>query len=170
MADIHRFTLTYDPQEDRLAFDAEDAAGETTRLWLTQRMCRNLAPHLIRLLTEQGAARAGGAVAESTVQSWAQVSAMQKLDEAPAVRLKAQAPSGLVNAVHVTPQQTPGGARFLIQFDFAGQSRRIDFDEAALRQTLSLLARLYRAAGWPGDLWPDWIADPAPEPAVRTVN
>jgi hypothetical protein len=165
-SDIHRFSLNYDPHEDRLAFDAEDQAGETTRLWLTERLCRNLAPALIKLLTEQGAAKAGGAVAESTVQSWAQLSALRGLDAAPPVKLKAQAPSGLVNAVHVTP----ANGRFLVKFDFADQSRSINFDEPALRQTLSLLARLYRAAGWPADIWPDWVVDPAPEPAVRTVN
>lgn len=166
MADIHKFSLHYDPHEDRLAFDAEDAAGATTRLWLTERMCRNLAPHLIKMLTEKGAAKAGGAVAESTVQSWAQLSAMRGFDQSSAVKLKTDAPSGLVNAVHVTPTN----GRFLVKFDFGGQSRSINFDEQALRQTLSLLARLYQAAGWTADIWPDWIADPTPEPAVRTVN
>lgn len=166
MSEIHKFSLNYDPHEDRLAFDAEDQAGATTRLWLTERMCRNLAPHLIKLLTEQSAAKAGGAVDNSTVQSWAQLSAMRGFDTSTAVKLAAEAPSGLVNAVHVTPSN----GRFLVKFDFGPQSRSINFDEQALRQTLNLLARLYRAAGWPVDIWPDWILDPAPETVARTVN
>ena len=166
MADIHRFSLNYDPAEDRLAFDTEDKAGATTRLWLTERLCRNLAPALVKLLTEKGAAKASGAVDAATVQSWAQVSAMQGFGQTPAVTLKADAPSGLVNAVHVTP----ANGRFFIKFDFGGQSRSIDFDEPALRQTLARMQRLYRAAGWPADIWPDWIADPSAEPVARTVN
>lgn len=166
MADIHRFSLNYDPHEDRLAFDTEDRAGATTRLWLTERLCRNLAPALIKMLTERGAARASGAVDPSTVQSWAQVSAMQGFGQTPSVKLKTDALVGLVSAVHVTPT----GGRFFIKFDFGGQSRGIDFDEPALRQTLSLLARLYRQAGWPAEIWPDWIAEPVAEPVVRTVN
>ncbi|MDQ0464973.1 hypothetical protein QO010_002757 [Caulobacter ginsengisoli] len=166
MSEIHKFTLAYDAAEDRLAFDAEDSGGETTRLWLTERLCRNLAPALIKLLTEKGAAKATGAVAESTVQSWAQVAAMQGFGGTPAVKLKAQAPSGLVSAVHVTPTN----GRFLVKFDFAGQSRSINFDEPALRQTLALMQRLYRQAGWPAEIWPDWIADPAVDAASGTVN
>ncbi len=166
MAEIQKFSLNYDPAEDRLAFDTEDAAGETTRLWLTERLCRNLAPALIKLLTEKGAAKAGGAVAQSTVQSWAQVSAMQGFGQSPSVKLKAQAPSGLVNAVHVTP----ANGRFFVKFDFGDQSRSINFDEPALRQTLGLLARLYRLAGWPADIWPDWITEPAIDATPGTVN
>jgi hypothetical protein len=166
MAEVQKFSLAYDPAEDRLALDIEDRAGETTRLWLTERLCRNLAPALIKLLSDRTAPQAAGAVAQSTVQSWAQVAAMQGFGQTPAVQLKPQAPSGLVSAVHVTPTND----RFVVKFDFGEQSRSINFDEPALRQTLGLMQRLYRQAGWPADIWPDWIADPAADAASGTVN
>jgi hypothetical protein len=37
MTQIHKFSLVYDATEDRLAWDAEDIQGATTRLWLTQK-------------------------------------------------------------------------------------------------------------------------------------
>jgi hypothetical protein len=166
MGPVQKFSINYVPAEDRLALDAEDAGGVTTRLWLTERLCRGMVPHLIKLLTERTAAKASGAVARSTVQSWAQLSAMQGLGETRAVQLKPDAPGGLVTTVHITP----ANGRFQIRFEFGERSLAIDYDEDALRQTLTLLARLYRLADWPGDLWPDWILDPVPEPAVRTVN
>ena len=166
MGPVQKFSINYVATEDRLAFDAEDAGGVTTRLWLTERLCRTIAPHLIKLVSERAAAKATGAVAPSTVQSWAQLSALQGFGEAPAVRLASDAPAGLVTTVHITPVN----GRFQIKFDFGDRSLGLDLDEGALRQTLTLLARLYRVAGWPGELWPDWVLDPAPEPAVRTVN
>ena len=52
MSEIHKFSLRYDPGEDRLAWDLEADDGGVTRLWLTQRLCRNFIEAIIPVLTK----------------------------------------------------------------------------------------------------------------------
>lgn len=166
MPEISKVSLSYLPAEDRLALDTEDTEGGATRLWLTQRLCRGLVQAILPMLQPTVGQRMAQQPPE-TVQSWAQAAAMQDFGKLPGVRPGPDAITGLVNAVHINPQED----RITLTFDFGeGDSRVVSLTGAALRQTLAVMHRLHVEASWPLDLWPGWIADPAAQAASGAVN
>jgi len=166
MAEIRKVSLLYAPAEDRLARDTEDMDGRTTRLWLTQRLCRALVTTLLPMLQKAASLRIPGE-AEGAVQSWEQAAAMADFGRTPGVETKPDSVTGLVQAVHISPP----AAQMTLTFDFGeGDSRVVTLTTAALRQTLSQMHRLQAEAGWPLDLWPGWIVDPAAHAAGGAVN
>ena len=166
MADIRRFSLVYDGEEDRLAWDMIDAEGATTRLWLTQKLSRRLALALTEIV-EKRTRQSAGPAQQGAIQSFEQAAAMADFGKLPGVALQSGAVSGLVRAVHLTP--TDIGVS--LAFDFGeGETRKLGLGVAAVRQTLALMHRLHGAAAWPMDFWPAWVADaeaPAEAPAIN---
>ncbi|MDR3507562.1 MAG: hypothetical protein P4L64_06655 [Caulobacteraceae bacterium] len=166
MTQIQKFSLLYDSDEDRLAWDAEDPQGATTRLWLTQRLCRGLIKALVPML-QQTAQPDLPPQHAATVQSWEQQAAMADFGHVPSVQPSAETVVGLVKAVHIQP--TNGGMNLTFEFG-AEESRAVSLAHPAVRQMLTVLYRLNVAAGWALDLWPSWIADPITPPPTETVN
>jgi hypothetical protein len=160
MALGRKFTLLYDPAEDRIAWDMEDDAGEATRIWITQRMCRQFVGALIPRLPQPGPQVA--AEHRDAVRGFQQAAAMSSLGDAPPVKPPQSAPAGRARAIHLAPK--PAGVGVEFDLGEAGQ-RAIDLDLAAARQMLTLLYGLHAHAGWPVDFWPDWIAKSA-QPAA----
>ena len=164
MAETRKFSLIYDGQEDRIAWDLEDTEGATTRLWLTQKLTGGLVGALIPNLEKRAAAAAASGAA---LQAWEQAAAMAEFGKTPGVRTRAGSTTGLVRTVHVAS----GERGFGLTFEFgAGESRTIGLETRALRQTLAVIHRLYAAAGWPMDLWPAWIADAAKPATAPALN
>ena len=166
MAETRKISLFYLPAEDRLALDIEDSEGGGVRLWLTQRLCkalvRALTPMLQKVVSLKLPPEAG-----DTAQSWEQAAAMADFGKTPGVRLQAGSLSGLVTAVHISPP----GEQMTLTFDFGhGESRVVSLAVPALRQTLAVMHRLHVEAGWPLEVWPDWIADPAAHAGGGAVN
>jgi len=160
MTEIHKFSLLYDADEDRLAWDTEDRAGGTTRLWLTQRLCRGLVRALLPML-RNAMPQVVGPEHQATVQSFEQAAAMAAFGKLPPVRAQAETVTGLVKAVHIQP----AGAALGMTFDFGADGHRtLGLTHAEVRQMLAVMHRLHTAAGWPLDIWPAWITG-APEPA-----
>jgi hypothetical protein len=166
MTEIHKFSLSYDPAEDRLAWDTEDRAGVTTRLWLTHRLCRGLVNALLPML-QKATAQDVPAGHETTIQSWEQAAAMAEFGKVAPVKPQPQAASGVVRAVHIRP--TAEGMN--LTFDFGiDEVRTIGIATPGVRQTLAVMHRLYAAAGWPADIWPAWITDTAASAPKDAVN
>ena len=160
MTQIKKFSQLYDTAEDRMGWECEDMEGATTRLWLTQRLCRGFATAMVNMLQKRQDAPAEH---ESLVQAWEQVAAMADFGRTPAVQADPQAAHGLISAVHMSP--TTGGTS--MTFDFgADEHRSIGLTLAAVRQTLSVMHRLHVAAGWPVDVFPAWVSDPEASAAV----
>lgn len=156
---IGRFSIVYDPNEDRLALDAATTDGGTTRLWITQRLVRGLAGALLPVL--EGRAPPDEAPAptpqRTAVQSWEQAAAMADFGKVPGVQPQPETVIGLVLAAHIRP--VPQGV--VITFDFVPKGQRtVELSPPALRQTLAVIHQLSLAAGWPTDFWPGWITDP----------
>jgi hypothetical protein len=171
MADIKKFSLVYDAAEDRIAWDTEDAEGGGTRLWLTQRMCRELVGAVIPRLPKTAAAPDIAPDAapeqEAAVQSWEQAAAASNHSRTTGVRVSPETTAGLVSAVHITASN----AGMSLTFDFAGQQRAIAMDAMAIRQAMNVLHGLFVAANWPTDVWPGWIAQPVTAAAnLRSLN
>ncbi|HWA63350.1 MAG TPA: hypothetical protein VG939_18380, partial [Caulobacteraceae bacterium] len=166
MSEIQKFSLVYDPAEDRIALDTEDDGGATMRLWLTQRLCRGLvgafAPAVQKSLGAEIPPQH-----EAAVQAFEQAAAMQDFGKVAGVQPKAGSTVGLVHTVHITPTT----AGFTLAFEF-GQRRSvpIGLGVAQARQTLAVIYQLYVAAGWPLDVWPGWIADPPQTAPIAALN
>lgn len=164
MAETRKFSLVYDGEEDRIAWDLEDTEGVATRLWLTQKLSRRLVGALVPILEKR---TAGGAAGGSALQAWEQAAAMAEFGKTPGVRTDAGSTAGLVRTVHVAS----GERGFSLTFEFGvGEARTIGLETPALRQTLAVIHRLYAAAGWPMDLWPAWIADAAASATASLAN
>jgi hypothetical protein len=161
MAKGRKFSLLYDPAEDRLAWDMEDSDGATTRIWITQRFCRQFVGAIIPRLPNPGPNVAPEH--QSTVQSFQQAAAVSSLGQAPPVQMPAEPVAARVRAAHMTPKSA--GIEVTFDLGEAGQ-RSIDLDPAAARQMLALMHALHVHAGWPVDFWPEWIAQPAAVPAA----
>lgn len=166
MAAIIKFSFAYDPAEDRLALDTEDDAGVAARLWLTQRLCRGVVAALIPVLQNSVAGHLPPD-AQATLQSWEQAAALEGFGQAPPVKADTGSGAGLANAVHIRPRDDG----LSLTVDFAtGESRFIPMSFAALRQALSEMHRLFVVAGWPRDIWPEWIANPGTHAAGGMAN
>jgi hypothetical protein len=166
MTKIHKFSLVYDGNEDRLALDTEDTDGATTRLWLTQRLCRGLIGALVPLL-QTSALQKVAPEHVATLQSWEQAAAMADFGKIPPVKTEAESVSGLVRAVHIQPSDDG----LIMTFDFGEDEHRVlGLARPEVRQALKVMYDLQKAAAWPLDLWPDWIADPNAPASADVVN
>lgn len=168
MSKIQRFSLIYDVAEDRIAWDSEDTEGATTRLWLTQRLCRGMVGAILPMLQVEPAAPEPVAIQrQAAVQSWEQAAAMADFGKVPGVRPRPQTVVGLVKAIHIRPSAD----RLDLTFDFgADDSRTIGASQPAVRQMLTVLHRLHGVAGWPMDIWPAWIEGPQGPPQTGAMN
>jgi hypothetical protein len=160
MAQIQKFSLSYDPAEDRLVWDAEDKEGSTLRMWMTQRLCKAMVEATTPMVVK-ASARGG----EAAVQSWEQAAAMAELGKSTPVRPQPQQLTGLIKTVNMRQS----GADLVLTFDFGAPSPcTMGLKLHELRQMLAVLHRLYVSAGWPLDIWPQWIAQP--EAAIATAT
>ena len=158
-----RFSLIYVMSEDRIAWDAEDAGGATARLWLTHRFCREFVAAIIPRLPRPASAEAHAAVA----QRFEQAAAMAQYGKTSGVKVGDETTAGLVRSVQIRPQ--PGGLMLVFEFG-DDQKRELALSAAAARQMLGVMHRLFVGAGWPLDIWPDWVADPTPPGDPAALN
>lgn len=170
MSQIRKFSFVYDTVEDRLACDTELTDGATTRLWLTQRLCRGLLLALLPMLERSvGADEAH----QTLVQSWEQVAALSDFGRTPAVETTPQSSVGLVHSVHLAPLERAIDIALEYRPSDGGADLRLGMVLAfpEVRQMLSAMHNLHVAASWPVDIWPAWIADPGALAApVDSVN
>jgi len=161
MADVRKFSLRYDAQEDRIAWDMEHDDGRRTRLWLTQRLANRLVKALIPLVEKAAAVPPGAPEQAAAVQSFEQAAAMSGFGSVSPVIPSDDAALGLVRSVQIAPK-APG---MILTFTLGANAEQIlKLDSPAVRQALAVLRGLYQAAGWPADFWPRWLDAPgAPE-------
>lgn len=166
MSQIQKFSFLYDAAEDRVACDTEATDGAISRLWMTQRFCRNLVAAVVDML-EKGAG-ASGEGRQTLLQSWQQAAAMDEFGRTPGVRPTPQSVSGLVR----TAQLTPKTDAISIAFEFgADETRFVTLAVPQMRQMLGALHQVHVAAGWPLGFWPAWVTDPVAAAApTATVN
>jgi hypothetical protein len=169
MAEIYRYSLLYDMAEDRIAWDTIDREGATTRLWLTQRLSRDLVAALLPMLQTALPPPEQPRLPQhqAAVQSFEQAAAMTSFGRTPGVVAAPGATAGLVRKVHLKPNAQGVD----LTFEFAmGQTRTIGSPHESVRQTLTIFRRLWAAAGWPMDIWPHWMAEEAAALSGGAVN
>lgn len=153
---ITRITIQYDDTEDRIKLLGETPEG-TAVLWFTQRLLNRVIAVLCQKLEPSDSDPRLEAL-----NSFAQMAAIYTLEPLPPVQPPSDADTMLVQEVSITAgaevvqlvlKQVPGEVG---EFSLALRN-----DE--LRQWLAILHGQYVKAGWPTNIWPDWVEGRPPE-------
>lgn len=194
---LQRVTTSYVDSEDRLRLAGETPQGEAVVLWLTQRLLARLLPiffqwleqHQTGTTSESGAdgrslARAAAEQGHADwLHSFAQQAAVAGLVAQPPVQTAQARGSQLVHSVDVQGVMAEHDDGAVLRLTFKGQQEPSASDALVgaygltlappiLRQWVAIVYDQYRAAGWPLDLWPDWVTQspvnmqPSAQPAV----
>jgi hypothetical protein len=166
VSEIRKFSLVYSVEEDRLAWDLEHMNGVTTRLWLTQRLCRRMIEAILPIL-QKAVPPSVTADQAPAIQSFEQAAAMADFGKTPGVQPTPETRSGLVSSIDLTPTKI----NLVLTFHYGADKQAVGIGPAELRQTLTVLYKLTAAAGWALDYWPAWIADPGAGAAMaKSLN
>ncbi|MDP1931968.1 MAG: hypothetical protein Q8L60_10975 [Gammaproteobacteria bacterium] len=163
MSELKRITTEYIDMEDRMRLTGETEDGNAIVLWLTAKLLQRLLPHLFKWLEQQ----ADKAMPATIVQSFAQQAAKAGMAPEPPVKQQEDTPSWLVHAVDVNHEKG-----FLqLTFRAPGQEQqRLQLPTQQLRQWLSITQMQWLRAGWPKDLWPDWMEAGEPGKAQLALH
>lgn len=161
MSNVTGITLSYDPSEDRIHISARLDDGRKVRLWLTQRMARNLVGALTQNLEK--AEEIPVATVRQAVMTHSQAQAVSTIRPRPPVKPEPDVPAHLVTNIQVRI----GAEKIALQLDSALDfSPRIVLDGTLTRQWLSMLHRQFVTAKWPLDVWPTWLIEGSAQPAA----
>jgi len=154
---LTKITFTYSELEDRILMSAMAMEGKTVAFWLTQRLCSRL----VRALT----AHLQRSVSRSAlVEMGLQLSCQQREAEwqhKPSEPVINRIESLLVLPEKVVLSCSSQSAILLFPFDDGSEAQlRLNLQE--LRQLLAIVYRLYQHAGWPKEVWPEWINSAEP--------
>lgn len=154
---LKKVTLRYIPVEDRMRMDAMVAEEkEVFTFWLTQRLCRELVTALVKHLSSAGLAKSGATPADiAAVQGYYQQQAKSAKKKTAPVPV-ATPRSHLVDRVQL--RTSAKAIQIVFPVGDGGQAI-LPFVSHEARQWLEILYRQYRVAGWPLDMWPQWIRD-----------
>ena len=166
-AALERLTSEYVIQEDRIRLSGALPGGSVVVFWMTQRLLLRLVPTLLQWLQSHHAPKSQAVPAE-VLQSFAQQAARTQTGNEPQSPVRADPSSGsgwVVNSVDMT--QSPETLRLTFKPAADPQAVSVQvwptlpLSAQALRQWLNILYDSWRAAGWPQDIWPDWIRESA---------
>ena len=195
--DLQRVTTSYVDSEDRMRLAGETAQGQAVVLWLTQRLLARLLPIFFRWLEQHQTGTTSESDADGRsltraaaeqghaewLQSFAQQAAVAGLVAQPPVQTAQAQGSQLVHSVDVQGVVTEqdDGAALRLTFKAPQEPSAsgalvgaygLTLAPLILRQWVAIMFDQYRAAGWPLDLWPDWVTQspvnmqPSPQSAV----
>lgn len=158
MPDLHRITTEYIDAEDRLRLTGEKAPGEVLVLWLTQRLVHRLMDHLCRCLDNQAHHLSQSrALQADVIQTFAQQAARARLPTQPAVLASQASQQWLVTAVDIN--QAADKTTLTFKGSNPDGHARLTLHEQPLRQWLGIVFEQCSKAGWPVEVWPDWVRD-----------
>lgn len=169
MSKITRITLSYSPAEDRIHLALLLEGGRALSMWLTQRLGRLLASALVTLLERAQKATAAREARAAAVRGDDEVIVPQVVAEALAqdqalavATIKpeehtipdADSPVWLITDIKMTLGRRHVQLQLVSSLDVMPSAI---LDETAVRQWLSLLHKQFVHAGWPLDIWPQWL-------------
>ena len=159
---LKRFSTRYVESEDRVRLIGKPDDGAPEVIWLTQRLLQRLIPALVQWLDGQGSADAQREV----LHAWAQQKARADLVPGPQVQPADDSRAWVARSVQVTKRAK--GMR--LTFKGAGEAPvSVTFAVKGLRQWLSIVYAAYADAGWPGDVWPEWMRESAAPLKTRAI-
>ena len=169
MPDIQKITTEYIDTEDRLRIMGEIAPSQTIVLWLTQRLLHGLMGHLCRCLDEQSSRQSHSRAMQADVMhSFAQELARAQLPAQAPVRAGSTSRQWLVTSIDVT--QLAQTVILTFKGNEPDAQASLTLHEQALRQWLSITFAQCQKAGWPAEVWPDWLqADSQPSATAQRM-
>ena len=168
MMDLGRVTTVYVDVEDRFRLSGETQDGQVLVLWLTQRLLCRLVPHLVQWLDKRAPLQASSrpvAAAAQVMHGFAQQSAVARLSPQAPVETTAAGQDWLVQKVDVATLEDAVGLTFRAPGEGA-EKASVTMDATHLRQWLGIVHAQWRHAGWPLEVWPQWMLEQAAESTV----
>lgn len=150
---IQTFTVRFDPVEDRMRLDVEDANGNKQSFYLTRRLLDKVIPAITAKLEQKTPSGVPSELMQAMVQSKARQSRAQNTP-ATAVEARSDAPQWLCKTVRVT--ETEAGMVIAFSND-GGQEAGIALREEQVRATLDILHSNYKTGEWDTSVFPDWL-------------
>lgn len=149
--ELQRLTTIYDEVQDRMRLAGEaDGRGQVV-LWLTQRLLNRLVTYLSQWLAQQGGAHPQAALVQAFEQQVAEAGLVLQTPVSPGLNV----PEYLVESVDV---KADAGLLALLLKGAGGEPlARLVLVPVALRQWLGIVRAGYGLAGWPMDVWPEWM-------------
>jgi len=168
--ELKRLTTEYIDTEDRIRLSGEISPDRPVVVWLTQRLMYRLVPVLLNWLQSQVdkspvltqpsvAAQPGKEGVKDFLHQAAQQSARSSVKPQPPVRAAVDSPAWLATAVDVTP--LPNGVRLKLRGAVETEGVVVIMPAHGLRQWLGIMQEATRRAGWPQEVWPEWLQPPA---------
>lgn len=154
MPDIQRMTTLFNAAEDRFQLVVELDDGKVVELWLTQRLLQRLLPALLKWLQEQAPADKQHA---EVLHDFAQQAAREAHGSQSPVQASSdsEVERRLIQSMDVIPA---AGLLRLVFKDRESQAATLSLQALPLRQWLNILYDGYALAGWPLQVWPDWMS------------
>ena len=161
---LERMTVRYVPGEDRLRITGA-VKEQVVVIWLTQRLIRGVVPALVRLLDQEGkppgdTSAKAEARKKEIMHGFAQRAARESMESAPAVAPTAPEATWLARSVRLA--STPKAVNIFFEPD--GKSAAgagMSLAPRQLRQWMNILHDQCARAGWPTDVWPEWVRESA---------
>jgi hypothetical protein len=158
MPQLQKFTTEYVAPEDRIRISGQVEQGAPQVIWLTQRLMQRLVPVLTRWIEQQNPQGVSGEVGHT----FAQQAARTALAPQEPVNASEGGSSRLAAAIDISRSAQAVRLTFRDQED---RSTELTLNGTQLRQWLNIVHDLYAGAGWPLDIWPDWMqSTPDPQP------
>lgn len=164
---LGRVTTVYVDVEDRFRLSGEAEDGQVLVLWLTQRLLCRLVPHLVQWLDKRAPLQASSrpmAAAAQVMHVFAQQSAVARLSPQAPVETTAAGRGWLVQKVDVATLEESVRLAFKPPGEGGGQAC-VTMEATHLRQWLGIVHGQWLQAGWPPDVWPQWMAETAAGPS-----
>lgn len=157
---VSRITTIYDKREDRLKLSVLDEEDRRMALWMTQRLAGQVITVLLKEIEESVAAETPSA-ARPAVQLMEQARAEMQRKPVPPIQPEKDDEEHLILNVGLRRGKTH--IRLTFYWGKEEDERiALAIGRTKLRQWLRVFHHHYKRAGWPLDIWPQWLADDAP--------
>ncbi len=171
---LHKITVTYSAEEDRLRLTAAAGEDQIVVYWITRRILGVVLTPMFSWL-ENRASQGLGNIGEAAERSkearlaMAQSSAQAKMQDESPVTAQPNSFEYLLRSVDVKTEQN----RFLLLFPMQDNSKGIiPFEQDSLLQWLNILHRIAQQASWELPQWPVWFtSDQSPQsPSAKALH
>ena len=147
---LERFSTIYVSEEDRLRLTSEIVDGTLETIWLTQRLLLRTLPPLLNWLEKQ----IPSSLSINEVQGFQQEAAIAAIKPQKQVQVGGDSPSWIPTEVNIV------SSKRLVKITLKGCNQnkvQLNLTAKQLRQWLSIIYDCWRKAGWPPQVWPEWI-------------
>ena len=147
---LERFSTIYVAEEDRLRLSSEIIDGTLETIWLTQRFLLGALPPLLKWLEKQ----IPSSLSINEVQEFQQQASTAAIKPQKPVQAEADHPSWIPTTANIASSEK----MIKITLKDCNQNQvHLNLTAKQLRQWLSIVHDCWGKAGWPPQVWPDWI-------------